>query len=569
MFGDRHQSALKRALTLYLADDLDECEQAISALIAAMASPTSAAGRRTLGEAWECQARIEIDRGNHERAIQAFESAIDVLEHDVANGEMLGRVEYQLATEFEAPGYEHRARAMFARAREHLKDSSEYRMLVERIDLGWISGYEHELDPSWDWRAYRDRLVAALEEYHERLRALPLGRLRRRAASERDQLAWSITRTMTTLGVVLMRFGDDDEFRDGIELLLDRADIEAEEITDLEGWLAVLLPLAAVLDRPHVSLPERFESTLTAGETAAKRTGQLADLAALQFLRGIYHLNHDEAARALPHAIGAFAAATELFARTRNTMLRASQFLESLNQYQHLALLTAVRLRDERLAAELIEASRPQVLPASGGDPGEGDAPLGDPSYVTVQGVSVVQEAAQALCLPDRPTVALEDSIASVGGFHAWWWGAWLGMGKLFWATRSPDGEWCCGHRTLDEHASQAVLEIAAVYHREDEDGSMSASRWTAAAEQANAAVLSANFLPEPLKQALAEPRDIPLSLVVAARSLASSRFRHLPSAPTLKCESSSVPSSACSHQPPSCSERTRMRVAIRLARGL
>jgi hypothetical protein len=509
MLGNRHSRALKRGTELYLAGDLDGCERTLAALIAALGSPASAAGRRTLGEAWECQARIELDRGDQERAMAAFFAAGDALEIDDANRVLLGRVQYQLATEFvDLPGYADTARDLFASAREHLKDSREYRMLVDRIDLGLV-------DEDEDWRVERDRLATALDGFYERWGALPRGRLRRRAQEERQQLAWSIMRTMTSLGRVLMGHGDDDEFRTGVDLLMDRADFEVDDISDVEGWLAGLFPLAAVLDRPGVVLPERLGALIAGGEAAARRTGQAADLAAVDFLWGLFHLNQGDATRALRHALRAFVAATELFARTRNTMLRSSQLLAALSQYQHLALTIAVRLDDARLVGELIETSRPQVLPAEGGDPAEGDAPLGTPSHVTVGGVSALRDTAQALGLPERPVLALEDAIAAVGGFHAWWWGSWLEMSELFWATRAPDGTWLCGHRALDETGRQAVLDIAAVYHREGE-APLPHALWTAAAERENARALSTMFLPGPLADVLAAAPGAPHSIVVA-----------------------------------------------------
>src|SRR5438132_1232593 len=126
MLQSHHRRSLRRATNLYLANDLDGCERVLRALFVEIGAAAGSRDRRTLGEGWECLARIEIDRGDHERAMDAFKHAEQALAVDSDNRELLGRVEYQLATEFhDLPGFESEARKYFERARENLAGSEE------------------------------------------------------------------------------------------------------------------------------------------------------------------------------------------------------------------------------------------------------------------------------------------------------------------------------------------------------------------------------------------------------------------------------------------------------------
>jgi hypothetical protein len=387
-------------------------------------------------------------------------------------------------------------------------------MLVDRIDLAFA-----EIDEQHDWSIQRDRLRAELSTLWERWKSFRKGRWRRGGSDQFEKLFWALTRTMSSLGVLLMEHGNDDEFGDGLELLLDRAEMESEAITDVEGWLSGLLPIAAVLDRPAIDLPESCHAILVAAEAAARSTGQAADRAVVNFLWAVYHVKREELQRGLDHALRALADAAVLFARTRSVRMRRSQMAE-LGQYQHVALTAAMRLGDARLVAELIEAARPQALPAAGGDPASGDAPLGDAIYVTVEASSSLRTTAEQLGHREQRSLALEDAIVAVGGWDAWWWGSWFAMSEYFWAIRSPTGTWTCGHRVLDEQARDALILIADIYHRDGPSPERAELPLSYEDELETSRRLAETFLPQPLSDALDDPEAGTMSSVVVAGPL-------------------------------------------------
>lgn len=520
--GGRPPKKLAPALACYHAGRPDESMALLVALTDEMRSSTEGRTQRTLGLAWEVRSQIEFDRGNDEAALQALFTAEEALSADPENRDILGLVQFGIGTHIgEFPQYFHVALDYFRRTQRSLAGIAQYAPHVE-------AARQHELtltEESGDWRERRERLTRTIAELRHSFASMPKGRLRPKIARHRANVEWQIASTMFSLGVLLLENGDDAEVEQGLELMCDEMVVTPD---DHDSFFDNLVNVAAALDRPLVKLPSRFTALVAAGHDIARRTGDPAHRAAAHFLSGVLHAKSarpEDLEKGLKDALSALADAEDVFASTRVVDLRRAQ-LAKFDQYRHLALSLSTRLGLASTTGELIESTRPQVLPVPPSrNPSEDELPpnsssFGEACRVTVGGSSVVADAASSLGIAKKQTVSLDGAIEAVGGPHAWWWGCWFSLGQVFWATRDPAGAWSCGTTFVakDENVRTGMLALGRLYHREGIPAT-EATEYEAmdyASELNLMQLIGQATIPPPLRDALLAVEVGTLSLVVA-----------------------------------------------------
>ncbi len=286
---------------------------------AELASASDHKSERILGATWEIRSQIEFDRGLDEAGLSALFSAEDALSRSHANRDLLGMVQFGIATHVgDVGGYLPLAEEFFEEALANLQGVAQYSHLAEQAGeyLAFLQG-------SGSWEERRDALRQRLALLEDGFLSMPRGAFKGRSAERRANTLWQIQSTTFSLSVVLLEHGDDNEVQEGLELLCDAADPD-----DTDNFFDMLFNAAIVLDRPAARLPQQFRELVESAHATAQRTSDPSHRAAANFLSGLLLFDggsQDDLGEGLTHALAALVDAELILAQTRKVALRRAQ----------------------------------------------------------------------------------------------------------------------------------------------------------------------------------------------------------------------------------------------------
>lgn len=463
-----------------------------------------------LAEGHELQARVHIDRGRLQDALDSFGRAERLLDGRSEHANLLGRIFVQMAYELAGvPSLTAMRQHYEQRALELLTGSKEYGYLADALR----DSAEANL------QAGPDRVSAARKQLDEMLaERRPARRLpgRRRQADLRERAGQAVREFL----YAALEHGNDSDVAEAF-----REAISWVEVLDETDDLFHVAELARhLLDRPPLGLQSELETLTRLAETTAQRTGAVDQRADALMVSALVARERGDLASSLAHVCAAVGHAQQaqvvMFA---SVALRAG-LRHRLDDMRAYACDLALTHDQPELVAELLESARLQAIvddaaTASDFDEdrddvlallGSTDARLAGVAPVAVGGVSRLGDATGLAGSASAAPPDLDEWIGRVGGREGWFWSSWAWLGDLYWAVRGPDGGWHAG-RTSISGLAEALSDVETDLHGGDRSGQFENHD----TERAIAGTIGATVLPEPLVGAL-RTAQAPLDVVVA-----------------------------------------------------
>jgi tetratricopeptide (TPR) repeat protein len=287
--------------------------------------------------------------------------------------------------------------------------------------------------------------------------------------------------------------------------------------------IAAVIGLALNLYWLSIQLPDWLGPASQSVHDLAARRRRLDLMCTSLTLRAAWLEQRHQTNDALSQALRAAALHDEHLLTTETSEMR--MLTGRVGQFaREIALHLAISIEDAMLAAELVETTRLQVEPDTDPDRPEGRSPILGLRTVSVGGRSRLVEhytAGRTL-----EVLALEDSIAAVGGPSAYWWATWLVNGKAYWVL-SIEGGWSCGQIDISvggPHHNLVMRALGASLHNTDATvQEIIRGEWcrNVISEELLSADLGAILIPPALSRVLLDRGDSrPASLVVAGNLL-------------------------------------------------
>ena len=513
------RTAVKKATGLYLRDSLDE-----SVAVVKEARMHAPADRRSLppdevaalAEGWEIQARVELDKGRLQQALESFVEAEQILDRLPNHNELRGRICFQVAQQISAnsPHLQEIQVRYATLARDLLADSVKYRELQEwaaALVSDAVNALNEEREP---WQSRRARLLGEAEEIE--------AKGSRRFKGLRDQDFHRIVDLHMRAIQIGIEEGDDEAAR---ESFIDASTLAVTVLTgNIVAFFFVAAVLSHILDRPRLSLGDSLAQVAETSMRLAVASGSDEYLSEAYLLAAIRDHQQEKIESCLANALASVWHGQRHQASDSESLLIRGATKHRLDEKRALAADIALRLGNAELVAELIEGARLQALAEtaqihrieSDKDYDLGallrvtGASLQNIQQVSVNGRSRVAEAVKSRTGPQP--LPLEPVIAVVGGAAAAFWGSWAAIRKLYWAFRSPDGSWSAGVNDLGPGAETLMAanadlrpeeELSPLAMLDDQDQELLLSR-----------KLGEMVIPTPLADVLAASA-LPISLVV------------------------------------------------------
>lgn len=497
----------------YLREDFTGSEALVAEIRRKLGAGRNAEERRLLSLAHELTARIQLDLGRAQPALEAFVRAEAAAGQDDENRPLLGRIQFQIAGWYSELDLFDEAKRYLDRARENVGDS-EYAPHMRVADRHWVE------DDGLEWTVRAARLRADLATANRELDAATSDD-RTRDVDQIDAKTRDILALEYELAAVVIDNGTDEEAEDSLLRMVSMGVALAD--TDAESFLDYTEPLTILRDRPGIDFTYCLESLVDTANQVAGRTGSPEQRANAAFIATLLAYQQGDLRAARESALKSVVL-TELSLLENHSVLVRKLRGQVLADRREFALAISVERADAETAAELLEGQRLQALPAALGAVaalGERYGPhgsvlgskavLGELADVSVGGSSRL--AALRAPAAGRP-VALEAVIEAVGGPAAWWWGSWISRWWLHWAVRSPGGTWTCGSYRLQDGDIEAIDRFERAYV-DTEAAAISAYCLHPATETELAWSLGSWLVPPVLRSALLAAKT-PVSLVVA-----------------------------------------------------
>lgn len=446
------RAAMKQATALYLRGALEESVAVVAearhrALLHddGLSSDEVAA----LAEGWELQARVELDRGRLQAALESFSRSEQTLEGFPEHGELRGRICFQVAQQlFDAPNMQPLQSEYEARARALLTGSEKYGFLLEMMPDD--SGGEQE-----PWQIRREKLMKQVEALEAKRGRFLKG------VSQQDM--HRIVDLHMKLAYLCIEEGDDCTARESF------VDIGAMAVTvcksNIVAFFMAIQIFGHILDRPYLNLSGVLRDVSDMAMRLATSSDSSEYLSDAYFLAALHDREVRRPEGCLTNVLASIWHEQRYQVNESASVLMRAAARHRLDGRRALAADAALELGQTELLAELIEGARLQALADAGkmassdGDVSDdllgllattGTA-LADVHPVSVNGRSRIFEAAQT---PEGPQpLALEPAIAATGGSSAVYWGSWAALRKYYWTVRSADGSWSAGVADLGPSA--------------------------------------------------------------------------------------------------------------------